>query len=110
MSNTQATQSAPGTAASTARAGVACAAVDTNRDGRPNFFYVGIDRNRDGIPDALQAASDLAAAPPLDPRDVQAMTLYAAQLTAGGLVRSPMPVVEALAPPMPVIEAVPASG
>jgi hypothetical protein len=47
---------------------MAAAGVDTNRNGRANFVYVGADRNRDGIPDAVQgraAASPARYGPPV---------------------------------------------
>jgi len=34
---------------------MAMAGVDSNFDGRPNYYAMGVDRNFDGIPDALQA-------------------------------------------------------
>jgi hypothetical protein len=36
---------------------IAVAAVDSNRDGRTNYFVMGEDRNNDGIPDVLQGGS-----------------------------------------------------
>lgn len=33
---------------------LATVGVDTNHDGKANYYYTGVDRNHDGIPDALQ--------------------------------------------------------